>query len=222
MALGCACSRMQGSGWVKFGVDPLPQSLSHQWARVEERESKEMNDGKLLSNAKLLRSQQTEAEKRLWYHLRARRFMDLKFKRQKPLGNYIVDFICDEKRLVIEVDGGQHAEQLGYDQRRDAWLRGEGYTVLRFWNNDVMQQLDAVLEQIRIMITLSPTLSHQWERVGERVIFKLAVIKKATQAGRLFTGVRLLDGCFAALLSNGFLHQLLLHMLGQIGFNFIK
>ena len=109
-----------------------------------------------LDNAKVLRSNQTDAEQRLWYHLRAHRFMGLKFKRQKPMGRYIVDFVCLEHWLIIELDGGQHAEQVVYDQHRDAWLRSQGYTVLRFWNNDVMQQLEGVLEQIRLTITLSP------------------------------------------------------------------
>ncbi len=108
----------------------------------------------MLNNAKTLRRNLTEAEQRLWYHLRAHRFMNYKFKRQKPIGRYIVDFICMEHRLIIELDGGQHSEQVAYDQQRDAWLRGQGYTILRFWNNDVMQQLEAVLEQIRC--TLSP------------------------------------------------------------------
>ncbi|MDP2240493.1 MAG: endonuclease domain-containing protein [Burkholderiales bacterium] len=108
----------------------------------------------MLEKAKVLRSNQTEAEQRLWYHLRAHRFMGLKFKRQKPVGRYIADFVCLERRLIIELDGGQHAEQVAYDRHRDAWLRSQGYTVLRFWNNDVMQQLEGVLEQIRC--TLSP------------------------------------------------------------------
>jgi len=111
---------------------------------------------KALNNAKTLRTNQTEAEQRLWYRLRAHRFMGLKFKRQKPMGHYIVDFVCVEQRLIIEVDGGQHAEQVAYDQHRDMWLRSQGYTVLRFWNNEVMQQLESVLEQIRITISLSP------------------------------------------------------------------
>ena len=113
----------------------------------------------ILDNAKTLRSNQTEVEveERLWYHLRAHRFMGLKFKRQKPMDHYIVDFVCVERRLIIELDGGQHAEQTEYDQRRDAWLRNQGYTVLRFWNNEVMQQLEGVLEKIRI--TLSPNPS---------------------------------------------------------------
>jgi len=115
-----------------------------------------MSNGKVLNNAKTLRTKQTDAEQRLWYHLRAHRFMDLKFKRQKPLGCYIVDFVCVERRLIVEIDGGQHAEQVEYDQRRDVWLRNQGYTVLRFWNNEVLQQLEGVLEQIRLAITLSP------------------------------------------------------------------
>jgi very-short-patch-repair endonuclease len=115
-----------------------------------------MSDEKALTNAKALRTHQTDAEQRLWYHLRAHRFMDLKFKRQKPLGRYIADFVCLELRLIIEIDGGQHAEQMEYDQRRDTWLRSQGYTVLRFWNNEVMQQLESVLEQIRLTVTLSP------------------------------------------------------------------
>lgn len=111
----------------------------------------------MLDNAKTLRSNQTEAEQRLWYHLRAHRFMSLKFKRQKPIGRYIVDFVCLEHRLIVELDGGQHAEQVVYDQHRDAWLRSQSYTVLRFWNNDVMQQLERVLEQIRCALSPDPS-----------------------------------------------------------------
>ena len=124
-----------------------------------------MSEAKILTNAKALRSHQTEAEQRLWYHLRAHRFMDLKFKRQKPMGRYIVDFVCVERQLIIELDGGQHAEQVKYDQLRDAWLRGQGYTVLRFWNNEVMQQLEGVLEQIRF--TLSPSPPAPLPQAGE-------------------------------------------------------
>ena len=118
-----------------------------------------MGEEKVLNNAKTLRTNQTEAEQRLWYHLRAHRFMGLKFKRQKPMGRYIVDFLCVERRLIIELDGGQHAEQVVYDQHRDAWLRSQGYTVLRFWNHEVMQQMEGVLEQIRSTIALSPSPS---------------------------------------------------------------
>jgi very-short-patch-repair endonuclease len=105
---------------------------------------------KLLERAKSLRNEQTDAELCLWYRLRAHRFMEMKFKRQKPIGQYIVDFICHERNLIIEVDGGQHQDSVEYDRRRDAWLRDQGYTVLRFWNNDVLLQTDEVLDAIRV------------------------------------------------------------------------
>ena len=110
----------------------------------------------LLNNAKSLRSNMTEAEQKLWYYLRAGRFMGIKFKRQKPLGRYIVDFICLEEKLIIELDGGQHAEKVTYDHQRDSWLRSQGYTVLRFWNNELFNETESVLEKIRL--TLSPAL----------------------------------------------------------------
>ncbi len=83
------------------------------------------------------------------------------------MGRYIVDFVCLEQRLVIEIDGGQHAEQLDYDRRRDVWLRSQGFTVLRFWNNEVMQQLDEVLEQIRCTLTVSPSPPSPLPQAGE-------------------------------------------------------
>jgi len=117
----------------------------------------------LLDNAKSLRRNLTDAEQKLWYHLRAHRFMGRKFKRQKPIGRYVVDFICIEEKLIIELDGGQHSESIEYDQRRDSWLRGQGYTVLRFWNNELMNEMEGVLERIRLALhnetTPSETLS---------------------------------------------------------------
>jgi very-short-patch-repair endonuclease len=106
----------------------------------------------LLERAKNLRSNQTDAEQCLWYFLRAQRFMELKFKRQMPIGQYIVDFVCYEQKLIIEVDGGQHQENVDYDQSRSKWLQDQGYTVLRFWNNEVLQQTESVLEAIRIAV----------------------------------------------------------------------
>jgi very-short-patch-repair endonuclease len=111
----------------------------------------------LLKNAKSLRSNQTEAEKQLWYNLRAGRFLDLKFKRQKPIGTYIVDFVCLEQKMIIELDGGQHSTQLEYDTKRTEFFESQGYRVLRFWNNQVLQEMVGVLEVIRTQITLSPT-----------------------------------------------------------------
>ena len=110
---------------------------------------------KLLELAKKLRTNQTDAEQKLWFYLRAHRFVNVKFKRQKPVGSYIVDFVSMEHRLVIEADGGQHGSKK--DEQRDAWLKMQGFTVLRFWNNEILQQTDAVLEKIRLTIeTLSP------------------------------------------------------------------
>lgn len=110
----------------------------------------------LRENAKSLRTQMTDAEARLWYHLRAHRFMGLKFKRQKPLGPYIVDFVCLECFLVIELDGGQHMEQVDGDRERDEYLRERGYRVLRFWNHQVLGEIEAVLERIRLEVGPSP------------------------------------------------------------------
>jgi len=113
----------------------------------------------LLDNAKTLRRTQTDAEQKLWYHLRAHRFLGRKFKRQKPIGRYVVDFVCLEEKLIIELDGGQHAENVEYDHVRDSWLRSEGYTVLHFWNNELMNEMEGVLECIRLALsedTLSP------------------------------------------------------------------
>jgi very-short-patch-repair endonuclease len=89
----------------------------------------------------------TDAERRLWYLLRAHRFQKLKFKRQAPVGSYIVDFVCFEHGLIVEVDGGQHAES-ATDPSRDNWLRSEGFRVLRFWNDDVLKRTDIVLGEI--------------------------------------------------------------------------
>jgi very-short-patch-repair endonuclease len=95
-----------------------------------------------------LRKHMTEAERALWRHLRLRQLGGFKFRRQQPLGNYIVDFVCLEKRLIVEVDGGQHSEQVRYDSERDAWLESQGFSLLRFWNNQVLEEIEAVKEVI--------------------------------------------------------------------------
>ena len=97
--------------------------------------------------ARRLRANSTKAELRLWRRLRARSLMGHKFVRQEPIGPYIVDFVCREHRLVIEVDGGQHATDKR-DVVRDRWLAEHRYRVLRFWNNDVLGNMDGVLEII--------------------------------------------------------------------------
>lgn len=109
--------------------------------------------------ARTLRSQQTDAEQCLWYYLRAGRFMGIKFKRQKPTGNDIVDFVAPSHKLIVELDGSQHAEQEEYDGNRDAWLRRQGYTVVRFWNHQVLTETRSVLESVRQTIQGLPSLS---------------------------------------------------------------
>jgi very-short-patch-repair endonuclease len=96
--------------------------------------------------ARRLRRNQTDAERVLWFELRDRRLAGLKFKRQVPVDRFIVDFLCSEARLIIEVDGGQHA---GRDEtNRTKILEAMGYHVVRFWNNDVLENLDGVLEEL--------------------------------------------------------------------------
>ncbi len=103
----------------------------------------------LISYARRLRHGPTDAETRLWWRLRGKR-LGVRFRRQHPIGGYIVDFYCPHARLVIELDGGGHAseEQRRSDERRDRELRGRGLTVLRLWNPDVVERMDAVLEAI--------------------------------------------------------------------------
>jgi very-short-patch-repair endonuclease len=103
---------------------------------------------KLLAHAKHMRHVPTEAESTLWRHLRAEQLADYKFKRQQPIGNFIVDFVCFAQKLVIEVDGGQHADMQARDEARTAWLQAQGFRILRFWNHDVLQRRDLVLEEI--------------------------------------------------------------------------
>ena len=126
-----------------------------------------MTDPRLLKHAKALRKNMTDAEQRLWYHLRGHRFGGAKFKRQKPIGPFVVDFVCVESRLVIELDGGQHAEDVAYDQRRDRWLKANSFRVLRFWNNEVMQDLPGVLERIREALADAPSPPAPLPQAGE-------------------------------------------------------
>src|SRR5688500_13027798 len=107
-----------------------------------------MQEKPLLQHAKRMRSTATDAEALLWRHLRGKRFSGYKFKRQKPVGAFIVDFVCLRCNLVIEADGGQHSDAVDYDAARTAWLETQGYMVLRFWNNDILLRTEAVLDSI--------------------------------------------------------------------------
>jgi len=109
--------------------------------------------------AKGLRKRSTDVERLLWSRLRAGRFGGLKFRRQHPIGHYIVDFVCLERKLIIEFDGGQHAlpDEILKDRQRDAWLEKEGYTVMRFWDNEVLMNTNGVLETIRERLHRTPS-----------------------------------------------------------------
>jgi very-short-patch-repair endonuclease len=103
---------------------------------------------RLLAHAKRMRHAPTHAEMLLWRRLRAGRLAAYKFRRQQPIGNFIVDFVCFARKVVIEVDGGQHVDMPLADDARTAWLGTEGFRVLRFWNDDVMQRMELVLEEV--------------------------------------------------------------------------
>jgi very-short-patch-repair endonuclease len=113
-----------------------------------------MNDLVILSRN--LRKRQTEAENLLWRHLRRKQVEGFRFRRQQPIGRYIGDFVCLEKRLILEIDGGQHDIERDKDQERTNWLVTEGYRVLRFWNIDVLNNLEGVLETIRLNVLADP------------------------------------------------------------------
>ena len=103
---------------------------------------------RLLKFAKRMRHQPTNAETLIWTALRGARLQGFKFKRQQPIGPYIVDFVCFEHTLIIEIDGGQHGDEVSADQARSNWLQAQGFTVLRFWNNEVIERKGDVMESI--------------------------------------------------------------------------
>src|SRR5438034_3399937 len=105
-----------------------------------------------VQRARRLRAEMTDAEVRLWMRLRMEQIEGCRFRRQVPMGSYVVDFACFKARLVIEVDGGQHAAAVEQDDRRSGWLMARGFRVLRFWDTDVLQETDGVLESIRTAI----------------------------------------------------------------------
>jgi very-short-patch-repair endonuclease len=107
------------------------------------------------NRARDLRKESTDAEQHLWYWLRNRHLDGYKFHRQYVMGKYIVDFVCLKKKLVIEIDGGQHAENISYDQNRTVYLNARGFQVLRYWNNEILDKMDAVLEDILVHLESS-------------------------------------------------------------------
>ena len=105
-----------------------------------------------LQRAKILRKNMTECEQKLWYFLRAKRFEGHKFNRQVPIGIYIADFVCRDKKIIVELDGAQHynnEEQIQHDLIRDNYLKNLGYTIIRFYDNDIIENIYGVLEKIK-------------------------------------------------------------------------
>ena len=103
--------------------------------------------------ARELRKGQTDAEALLWRRLRDRRLGGFKFRRQHAIGRFIVDFVCPERMLVVELDGGQHTDRIRYDDGRTRWLQAHGYVVLRYWNDDALAYIDDVLEDILMRVS---------------------------------------------------------------------
>jgi very-short-patch-repair endonuclease len=110
----------------------------------------------LKQNARRLRKQMTDAERSLWHLLRRKQIDSHRFRKQVPIGRYIVDFACLDARLVIELDGGQHTDATDADRQRDDWLRSQGFRVLRFWNNDVLKNQDGVMQVVLEALEAKP------------------------------------------------------------------
>lgn len=110
------------------------------------------------ARARELRKNSTDAERCLWQHLRLRQIDGARFRRQRPVGAYILDFVCLEKKVAIEVDGGQHGEAANHDAQRDEWLRKQGFIILRFWNHEVLTQTEIVKEVIWNTLRTTPSL----------------------------------------------------------------
>jgi very-short-patch-repair endonuclease len=143
--------------------DPKNTSDERVWA-IQDRSAAPPNSVR----ARTMRAAPTEAERKLWWHLRHRlRLPNTHFRRQVRLGGYIVDFASHAARLVIEVDGGQHVERSSADAARTEFLKAEGYRVLRYWNNDVLANIDRVLEDIHRAITTTPTPNPSPQGGGE-------------------------------------------------------
>jgi len=110
-------------------------------------------DMDILTRARLLRKNQTEAEKLLWWKLRSHQLEGHKFKRQVPIGPYIVDFQCMSAMLIVEIDGGHHADRKQSDEKRTRFLERKGYTVVRFWNNEVLTNIEGVLSALTLTLS---------------------------------------------------------------------
>ncbi len=116
----------------------------------------------IVATARKLRRSSTDVERKLWHRIRDKQVEGFRFRRQRPVGRFIVDFICLDARLIVELNGGQHAENVAHDKKRTAFLESLGYRVLRFWNSEVIENIEGVLERLRealLLPRLDPTCS---------------------------------------------------------------
>ncbi len=116
----------------------------------------------IVATARKLRRSSTDVERKLWHRIRDKQVEGFRFRRQRPVGRFIVDFICLDARLIVELNGGQHAENVAHDKKRTAFLESLGYRVLRFWNSEVIENIEGVLERLRealLLTRLDPTLT---------------------------------------------------------------
>ena len=134
----------------RANISPLPL-----WERARVRARARMMTQ--ISRARELRKQSTDAERLLWSGLRGRRLVGLRFRHQSPIEKYIVDFVCYEHNLIVEIDGGHHQEQRASDLCRTEWLNSRGFSVIRYWNNQVLEDMDSVLESIRMTLEVGPS-----------------------------------------------------------------
>ena len=144
-------ARTQRNQFLSFTLAPIPFPLAGKG------QDRGMNESR--SRARQLCKNPTDAERLLWQKLRFWQVDPRKFRRQEPLGGYIVDFVCLERRLIVELDGGQHADRNAYDKKRDDWLRNQGFVILRFWNHDVLNNIDGIVEQILDTLKNTPDLN---------------------------------------------------------------
>jgi very-short-patch-repair endonuclease len=117
--------------------------------------------------ARELRKNMTDTEWLLWSKLRGRQFGGFKFRKQSPIGKFIVDFVCFDRKVVVELDGGQHAVSVEEDQKRSEWFKSQGFRVLRFWNHEMIEDSDMVMEAIWLALQMPPTLALPHEGGGK-------------------------------------------------------
>lgn len=137
---------------------PVPPQGGNEIKPAKQTHSAKLSGGGVLNDkSRDLRKHATEAERKLWRYLCRRQLEGYKFRRQHPMGGrYIADFVCLERKLIIELDGSQHMEQSRYDGRRDMFLNNEGFRVLRFWNNDVTANIEGVVAEISRHLSSPP------------------------------------------------------------------